>query len=283
MNFECASSLKWSESRHGLPSRDRDTRWRHGLPAFRRRDGCIGLRSCPLLGSTCSTCGCLWPERVRPVLNAAPDWADQPRSHGGNGTPILFPFPNRIRGAQYTFEGKEYQLEANNGANAIHGFAIQAPWDVVEHRVRDAGATIIGLYQISRQSPDQLKQWPADATLQIQYTLAGRKLSMEVTVTNPTANPLPYGFGIHPYFRMPFEAGRRCEQDEGDPARLAVLGTRGVPADRRAQAGRTRAPDRLPQGSGDGGTEARRRADRPEGRIRGFAGWWTRTWVRSSA
>ena len=31
-------------------------------------------------------------------------------------------------------------------------------------------------------------------------TLTGRRLTMTVTVSNPTAADLPYGFGIHPYF-----------------------------------------------------------------------------------
>jgi aldose 1-epimerase len=32
---------------------------------------------------------------------------------------------------------------------------------------------------------------------------------MTVTVSNPTAAELPYGFGIHPYFRLPFAPGGR--------------------------------------------------------------------------
>ena len=39
---------------------------------------------------------------------------------------------------------------------------------------------------------------------------------MEVTVSNPTADDLPYGFGIHPYFRLPFSPG-------GDPEQTRVL------------------------------------------------------------
>ena len=45
---------------------------------------------------------------------------------------------------------------------------------------------------------------------------AGRQLSMTVTVSNPTAANLPYGFGIHPYFRLPFSPG-------GDPAQTQVI------------------------------------------------------------
>jgi aldose 1-epimerase len=54
--------------------------------------------------------------------------------------------------------------------------------------------------------------WPTDAVLQIRYSLAGRRLTMTVSVSNPTGEDLPYGFGIHPYFRLPIEPGGDLEQ-----------------------------------------------------------------------
>jgi aldose 1-epimerase len=153
---------------------------------------------------------------VREVLATAPDFASNPSKPGGNGTPILFPFPNRIRGGRYHFEGKDYQLPANNGPNAIHGFALNVPWDVVEHRADAHEAFIVGRYQISRNSPQMQSLWPTDAVLQVRYGLAGRRLTMTITITNPTALDLPYGFGIHPYFRLPLEPA-------GDPAQTSVV------------------------------------------------------------
>src|SRR5271157_5984946 len=64
---------------------------------------------------------------VRPVLVAASDFADSPQSPAGNGIPILFPYPNRIRGGMYSFHGRTFKLPLNNGPNAIHGFAVDAP------------------------------------------------------------------------------------------------------------------------------------------------------------
>jgi len=154
--------------------------------------------------------------QVRPVLVAAPDFPDRPGHPAGNGTPILFPFPNRIRGGRFSFQGRTFQLPATNGPNAIHGFALEAAWDVVEHKATSDEAFLVGRYQISKQSPDARSLWPADAVLQIRYGLAGLRLSMTVTVSNPTAEDLPYGFGIHPYFRLPFPPG-------GDLARTQVI------------------------------------------------------------
>jgi aldose 1-epimerase len=61
-----------------------------------------------------------------------------------------------------------------------------------------------------------LMNWPTDAVLQVRYKLAGRTLTMTVTVNNPTAHDLPYGFGIHPYFRLPLAPG-------GDPEKTQVI------------------------------------------------------------
>jgi aldose 1-epimerase len=153
---------------------------------------------------------------VRPVLVSAADFADRPGLPAGNGTPILFPFPIRIRDGRFTFEGKTYQLPATNGPNAIHGFAMAAPWDVLEHKAAADRAFIVGRYQLSKHSPESVALWPTDALLQVAYSLAGHRLTMTVTVSNPTAAKLPYGFGIHPYFRLPFPPG-------GDPARTQVI------------------------------------------------------------
>src|SRR3954463_15582493 len=63
----------------------------------------------------------------RPMVYAADDFAENPRHGAGNGVPLLFPFPNRIGQAAFTFQGRTYSLPANNGPNAIHGFAVDAP------------------------------------------------------------------------------------------------------------------------------------------------------------
>ncbi len=144
---------------------------------------------------------------LRRVIVARDDFAANPDKPGRNGIPILFPFPNRIRDGRYSFEGKDYTLFIEPGKeHAIHGFAIAAPWDLVEHGATDAGAYLVGRFQISQNAPDRLESWPTDAVLTVRYELAGRRLGMTVTVENPTDRNLPFGFGIHPYFRLPFVA-----------------------------------------------------------------------------
>ena len=146
---------------------------------------------------------------IRRVIVARDDFAANPDKPGRNGVPILFPFPNRIRDGRYSFGGKDYSLFIEPGKeHAIHGFAIAAPWDVIDQGATAEGAYLVGRFQISRNAPDRLASWPADAVLTVRYDLAGRRLGMTIDVANPSSRDLPFGFGIHPYFRLPFAAGR---------------------------------------------------------------------------
>jgi aldose 1-epimerase len=154
--------------------------------------------------------------KVRPVLVSASDFAERPRGGAGNGTPILFPYPNRVRAGLFQYNGRSYRLPIGMAPNAIHGFAVSAPWDVVEHKATATEAFVTGRYEIAKNTPKMRPNWPTDAVLQVRYALAGRTLSMTITITNPSADELPYGFGIHPYFRLPFDPG-------GDPQATRVI------------------------------------------------------------
>ena len=145
--------------------------------------------------------------QVRRVVAAREGWEEAPDKPGRNGFPVLFPFPNRIRGGRYRFGGTDYTLPLNKPPHAIHGFAIDAPWEVVAHGADGTGAAITGRFQISRHAPAQRANWPADAILEMRYLLAGRRLDLQITVTNPSAEVLPFGLGFHPYFRLPLEPG----------------------------------------------------------------------------
>lgn len=149
---------------------------------------------------------------VRPVIWADEGWASHPDRPSRNGIPVLFPFPNRIRDARFEFAGRSYQLRPNKPPHAIHGFALEAGWDVIEHQADDAGAHLTGRFQIAKQAPEALEGWPSDAILELRYTLAGRRLDLRIAVANPSGTDLPFGFGIHAYFRLPLDPA-------GDPSR----------------------------------------------------------------
>lgn len=149
---------------------------------------------------------------VRPIVVTEPGWAQSPSRPARNGFPILFPFPGRIGEARYAFGGKSYDLVPNKPPHAIHGFAHEAAWDVIAHEASPAGATIVGRFQISRNAPSAVGRWPSDAVLEVRYTLAGAGLTLDATVENPSESHLPWGFGLHSYFALPFD--RRDDRSE---------------------------------------------------------------------
>lgn len=141
------------------------------------------------------------------------------------GTPILAPFPNRIRGGRYSFGGEAFSLPTNeHGKNAIHGFAVDQPWRVTAVGSTTAGAWATGEFQLSRDRPDHLSLWPADFVLRFTYSLRAQSLATLIEVENPDSRSLPFGIGTHPYFRFPIDSAT-------DSARCAIV----VPAARQVE------------------------------------------------
>jgi aldose 1-epimerase len=146
--------------------------------------------------------------RTIDVLDAAADFAATGQSPSHSGIPLLFPFPNRIRGGRYTWQGREFVLDGvhqDGQGNAIHGLVIDRPWRVVHRDERAAH----GQFQLSVDAPDRRPLWPADFLFEVHYQLRNAALRCDVRVTNPDRVPLPFGFGTHPYFRVPLSAGSR--------------------------------------------------------------------------
>jgi aldose 1-epimerase len=118
-----------------------------------------------------------------------------------SGIPLLFPFAGRITGGRYTWEGVERTLPSaglNNG-NAIHGFVVDLPWRVLSASATRAEAEFHG----SIDAPQTLAEWPSDYRIRVAYELDGNALHCDVRIDNPGAAALPFGFGTHPYFRLP--------------------------------------------------------------------------------
>ncbi|HEX3149930.1 MAG TPA: aldose 1-epimerase [Gemmataceae bacterium] len=144
-----------------------------------------------------------WTAGGRNLLYSASDWNENPLPTR-SGVPILFPFPNRIRGGQFVHDGKMYRLPKNDSthANAIHGFAPRAPWRVMGYGVDAHGAWLHGDFRISADAPEAADLWPGDGVLSVVYRLSEHRLRIEMRVQNIGAEPFPFGIGLHPYFRI---------------------------------------------------------------------------------
>jgi aldose 1-epimerase len=134
------------------------------------------------------------------VIFAPADFALGSSRPSSGGIPLLFPFPGRIPGTTFTWEGKHYQLEpADAFGNAIHGFVHARPWRIIEQ----SETRIVGQFHGWRDDPSLKARWPADFRITASYTLARNSLNAEYLLENPGDVPLPCGFGTHPYFCVP--------------------------------------------------------------------------------
>ena len=116
------------------------------------------------------------------------------------GTPILYPTPNRVRGARFTFEGQTFSFTPNNGPNYIHGLVREAPWVCGEPEV--VGDAVRVRTHVRMAPGDPLyERFPIRNTLDLVYTLTAGAIRFDFcgSTTDP-ARRLPFGLAIHPYF-----------------------------------------------------------------------------------
>jgi aldose 1-epimerase len=147
----------------------------------------------PALGNNC------FAFRTRgDVLEPIPfsDFRQRPASYG---IPILFPFPNRIRDGQFSFQGARYAVNPPR-----HGFVRDKAWRVEAHGASAAaGAWLTSSFEASTYPEEILRQFPFPFRLEVTYRLKDARLEIETAAKNTGGRDMPAGFGIHPYFRRP--------------------------------------------------------------------------------
>jgi aldose 1-epimerase len=100
----------------------------------------------------------------------------------------------------FQWHGREYPLQEGDGrGNAIHGFVHTRPWRLTAQSAQEVTAE----FQASVDDAELLEHWPGDFRIQGTYRIDGTCLASRFTVHNPGQDPLPCGFGTHPYFRLP--------------------------------------------------------------------------------
>jgi aldose 1-epimerase len=110
---------------------------------------------------------------------------------GARGQPLI-PWPNRLHGGRYTWDGREHvvPLDEPEQGNALHGVTRWRSW---QPRELTDGAVTMGL--VLRPFP----AYPFTLDLTVRYALADDGLTVTTTATNHGADAAPYGHGAHPY------------------------------------------------------------------------------------
>jgi len=114
--------------------------------------------------------------------------------------PKLSPFPCRIAGGKYSFEGQEYQFShLVEGGTAIHGLLYDKAFTIREETADDMGALVCMEYQYKKEDAG----YPFDYSCMVKYSLhPGDTLEVSTTVTNFDTRTLPIADGWHPYFAL---------------------------------------------------------------------------------
>src|SRR4051812_1253379 len=100
---------------YSITSEDRD-----GVEVFALREGERAYAEiAPRLGNNCFVF-----RAMEPILESVSfaEFRERPTSFG---IPVLFPFPNRIRGGEFTFQGGRYKVNPPR-----HGFVRDKAWKV---------------------------------------------------------------------------------------------------------------------------------------------------------
>ena len=128
-------------------------------------------------------------------------WAETQGAPTILGTPVLYPTPNRVRNAQFSWGGRTFSFKPNNGTSFIHGLVRDMPWACDEPRVGEGSVSITTRV---RFAPGQAiyELYPIRNTLELTYTLTPGAIRLDFRVVNEDQQLLPFGLAIHPYFRI---------------------------------------------------------------------------------
>lgn len=110
---------------------------------------------------------------------------------GAHGQPLI-PWPNRLGGGTYSWDGQDYQVALTEPEkdNAIHGFLRWRNWRCLEH---EASRVVMGTLL------HPLKGYPFALDVAVAYELTDDGLTVTTTAWNVGSQDLPYADGQHPY------------------------------------------------------------------------------------
>ena len=192
---------------------------RDGERVLRLRDGETGAEAqlWPGCGDNCFSLVLPSPNdsaELVTVIQAPPALAEIRRRPSWWGIPLLFPFPGVIPQGEYAFEGRTLRLgspgqpiasegkEFPGAKRDYHGFVMDLPWEVRETSATNDRAVVTSALN-SRAHPDAHAGFPFPYRVEVTYALDPEGLSLDFAAINVGDDKLPFGFGAHPFFKLP--------------------------------------------------------------------------------
>ena len=113
-------------------------------------------------------------------------FADPSKSIRG-GIPVLFPICGNLPGDRLEVDGVAHTLRQ-------HGFARDLPWTL--EALDDQSGIRLSL----ASTPEILVAYPFRFRVDMELRALAQALEIRTTIENHSAQPMPFSFGLHPYF-----------------------------------------------------------------------------------
>jgi aldose 1-epimerase len=109
---------------------------------------------------------------------------------------LLAPWPNRVAGARWRWQGRELELPVNDAGSgsALHGLVFDVDW-----AFQQVDATSVTLTYALAPQPG----YPVPLRLTVSYALDSGGLRCRLRAVNLGTEPAPVGLGVHPYIAVP--------------------------------------------------------------------------------
>ena len=115
-------------------------------------------------------------------------FADPSKSIRG-GIPVLFPICGNLPGDRLEVDGVAHTLRQ-------HGFARDLPWTL--QALDDQSGIRLSL----ASTPETLTAYPFRFRVEMELRALAQALEIRTTIENHSAQPMPFSFGLHPYFSV---------------------------------------------------------------------------------
>ena len=119
-------------------------------------------------------------------------WNGDPAWWNGSA-PVLFPVIGGLKGGQYAYEGKTYELPS-------HGFARGSEFSV-SRAGEDSAELALASSSKTRES------YPFDFSLKVSFQLERSGIAVRYDVANTGSGRMYFSIGSHPAFVLPFAGG----------------------------------------------------------------------------
>jgi len=106
---------------------------------------------------------------------------------------------NRIAKAEFTLDGKEYKLAANNGPNSLHG-GLKA-FDKVVWKAQDVSGPDGPAVRFTYLSPDGEEGFPGNLSVSVTYTVTSDQ-AIKIDYSATTDKATPVNLTNHSYFNL---------------------------------------------------------------------------------